>query len=393
MGYRLIASGDRPSFTVLEFDPAQSALKLEHNYPAPHNCSWLEKSPFRQGGDSTVDKLFALSEGDEKGELFTFELDGKDVTITSREPTLGAPAQFQILSDRSAVVLATYLGGSLALYPLSANGTFASGVKRTEITFDFTYSSHPGAHGPVPYRQKQCHAHQVLEHQKTGLFFSCDLGSDRVWVARRSQGNAKLEVVGSLQLPPGSGPRHAVFSKDEKLAYVICELSHQVHAFPLPSSAIENLEDIQPLSAFSANIIPPNVPLEHQTLMDSSEIWLHPTISNVIYASNRWQLHIAERQPELQDVASPPRGDSLAIILLNETGDKVESVKHVETGLDAIRGFRVSPDGKFVAVAGQEGGGVEVYGITGSRGDGWDLIARLGEKEGVERGIKDVLWL
>lgn len=183
------------------------------------------------------------------------------------------------------------------------------------------------------------------------------------------------------------------YAATEKLAYVICELSHQVHAFPLPSSAIENLEDIQPLSAFSANIIPPNVPLEHQTLMDSSEIWLHPTISNVIYASNRWQLHIAERQPELQDVASPPKGDSLAIILLNETGDKVESVKHVETGLDAIRGFRVSPDGKFVAVAGQEGGGVEVYGITGSRGDGWDLIARLGEKEGVERGIKDVLWL
>lgn len=166
-----------------------------------------------------------------------------------------------------------------------------------------------------------------------------------------------------------------------------------MHAFPLPSSTTENVEDIQPLSAFSANVIPPNVPLEHQTLMDSSEIWLHPTIPNVIYASNRWQLHIAERQPELQDVAPPPKGDSLAIILLNETGDKVESVKHVETGLDAIRGFRVSPDGKYVAVAGQEGGGVEVYGITGSRGDEWDLIARLGEKEGVGRGIKDVLWL
>ncbi|WVQ89383.1 hypothetical protein IAS59_003140 [Cryptococcus gattii] len=393
MGYRLIVSGDRPTFTVLEFDPAHSALKVERNYPAPYNCSWLEKSPFRQQSDSAVDKLFALSEGEEKGELFTFELDGKDIKITSREPTLGAPAQFQVLSDRSAVVLATYLGGSLALYPLSANGTFSSDIKRTEIAFDFVYSSHPDAHGPIPYRQRQCHAHQVLEHQKTGLFFSCDLGSDRVWIARRSQGNAQLEVIGSLQLPPGSGPRHAVFSKDEKLAYVICELSHQVHAFPLPSSSTENVKDIQPLSAFSANIIPPNVPLEHQTLMDSSEIWLHPTIPKVIYASNRWQLHIAERQPELQNVAPPPKGDSMAIILLNETGDKVESVKHVETGLDAIRGFRISPDGKYVAVAGQEGGGVEVYGIAGSRGDEWNLIARSGEKEGVEKGIKDVLWL
>ncbi|EAL20712.1 hypothetical protein CNBE0770 [Cryptococcus deneoformans B-3501A] len=387
MGYRLIASGDRPSFTVIEFDPAQSALKLEHNYPAPHNCSWLEKSPFRQENDGTVDKLFALSEGDEKGELFTFELHGEDVKITSREPTLGAPAQFQLLSDRSAVVLATYLGGSLALYPLSANGTFASNVKRTEITFDFTYSSHPGAHGPVPYRQKQCHAHQVLEHQKTGSPKSRERAARGGWVAPPAP---RLWTKARCVF---ERCRADTYAATENLAYVICELSHQVHAFPLPSSTTENVEDIQPLSAFSANVIPPNVPLEHQTLMDSSEIWLHPTIPNVIYASNRWQLHIAERQPESQDVAPPPKGDSLAIILLNETGDKVESVKHVETGLDAIRGFRVSPDGKYVAVAGQEGGGVEVYGITGSRGDEWDLIARLGEKEGVERGIKDVLWL
>lgn len=105
MGYRLIASGDRPSFTVIEFDPAQSALKLEHNYPAPHNCSWLEKSPFRQENDGTVDKLFALSEGDEKGELFTFELHGEDVKITSREPTLGAPAQCEYIKRWVAYAL------------------------------------------------------------------------------------------------------------------------------------------------------------------------------------------------------------------------------------------------------------------------------------------------
>ncbi|KIR29558.1 hypothetical protein I309_01627 [Cryptococcus deuterogattii LA55] len=383
MGYRLIASGDRPTFTVLKFDPAHSALNLERNYPAPYNCSWLEKSPFRQQSDSAVDKLFGLSEGDEKGELFTFELDGKGIKITSREPTLGAPAQFQVLSDRSAVVLATYLGGSLALYPLSANGTFSRDIKRTEITFDFIYSSHSGAHGPVPYRQRQCHAHQVLEHQKTG--FKCAARSD--WVAPAAS-RLWTKARGIFKRC-----RADTYVATERLAYVICELSHQVHAFPLPLSSTENVKDIQPLSAFSANIIPPNVPLEHQTLMDSSEIWLHPTITNVIYASNRWQLHIAERQPELRNVAPPPKGDSMAIILLNETGDKVESVKHVETGLDAIRGFRISPDGKYVAVAGQEGGGVEVYGIAGSRGDEWNLIARSGEKEGVGKGIKDVLWL
>lgn len=107
MGYRLIVSGDRPTFTVLEFDPAHSALKVERNYPAPYNCSWLEKSPFRQQSDGAVDKLFALSEGEEKGELFTFQLDGKNIKITSREPTLGAPAQCELPQAMSDVYYAS----------------------------------------------------------------------------------------------------------------------------------------------------------------------------------------------------------------------------------------------------------------------------------------------
>ncbi|ODO10048.1 hypothetical protein I350_02273 [Cryptococcus amylolentus CBS 6273] len=389
---RLLISGDRSTFTTLQFDPVRRSLQVKHDYPAPYNCSWLEISPFARENGAAWDKLFALSEGQEVGEVFTFELHGEELEITSRAPTLGAPAQFQVLSDRSALALATYLGGSLALYPLSPEGRFLP-EQRAEVPLEFAYASSTGSQGPVPHRQKQSHAHQVIEHRKTGLLFSCDLGSDRVWIAARSQDNKILQVVGWLHLPPGSGPRHAVISPDEKLVYVLCELSHQIHAFPLPSDTTETLTDIHPLASFFANIVPPEVPLEHQRFMDSAEIWLHPTIPNVIYASNRWQLHIAERDPGLASVPPPPRGDSIAIMLLEPGGTKVESVKHVPTGLDAIRGFRLSPDGRYAAVIGQEGGGVEVYSLGGERGDGWVLVACAREEDGVEKGMKDVVWL
>lgn len=171
--------------------------------------------------------------------------------------------------------------------------------------------------------------------------------------------------------------------------YVLGELSHMVVAFDLSTCASEA---IQPIDNFAPNIIPPNVHPDHQFMMDSAEICLHPNIPNVLYVSNRWERHIASREPHLDDVPEElPPGDAIAIILLSDDGRKVQCVKHVRTNLDTIRGMRLTEDGKYVVVVGQEGGGVEVYGISGDRGDAWTLVASL--RDGLESGIKHAVWL
>jgi 6-phosphogluconolactonase (cycloisomerase 2 family) len=170
--------------------------------------------------------------------------------------------------------------------------------------------------------------------------------------------------------------------------YVIGELSHSVIAFDLSTAPGK---DVQPIDDFEVNIIPPTVHADHQLMMDSAELSLHPEIPNVLYASNRWENHIAEREPHLQNVHEQPQGDAIAIILLSEDGKKSQEVKHVRTNLDTIRGFRLTDDGKFVVITGQEGGGVEIYKIEGARGDIWTLIASL--SEGLDSGIKHAVWL
>lgn len=171
--------------------------------------------------------------------------------------------------------------------------------------------------------------------------------------------------------------------------YVIGELSHTVVAFELPPAPTGA---IQPIDGFAPNIIPPTVHPDHQFMMDSAEICLHPNIANVLYVSNRWERHIAQREPHLQNVpkALPP-GDDVAIILLSNDGRKVENMKRVRTNVDVIRGMRLSDDGKYIVVVGQEGGGVEIYGIGGEKGDVWTLVAGL--NEGLEGGIKHAIWL
>lgn len=115
--------------------------------------------------------------------------------------------------------------------------------------------------------------------------------------------------------------------------------------------------------------------------MSSAELCANPAIPNVLYASNRGQLHISE--------TGGVQGDAIAIVLLSEDGSKIEEIKHVETGGDGLRGMQISKDGKYAAVAGQNGGGVEIYQIGGKRGDDWKLAA----KDETLEGVVSFIWL
>jgi 6-phosphogluconolactonase (cycloisomerase 2 family) len=83
------------------------------------------------------------------------------------------------------------------------------------------------------------------------------------------------------------------------------------------------------------------------------------------------------------------KGDSITIVLLKEDGSGVQDMKWVETGLDWIRGMRVSDDGKWLACAGEYGGGLEIYEISGERGE----VLNLKAKDDEVKDVNCVLWL
>ncbi|KAK9466981.1 putative isomerase YbhE [Lipomyces arxii] len=385
MARKLLLSGERADFTVVDFDEGSKKLSIVANYPSPENASWVETT----STEGSVNRFIGLSGGLSVGSLYTFEIDHANDTckITSQQPTLGAPAHFITLGDKSALVLGTFCGGSIALYPITVTdsaGLLLMDTPRIEIFPKFAYEAN--GHGPNEGRQHQCHVHQILEG-KNGLLYAPDLGSDRVWIVRRDGTN--LEICGEIQVPPGTGPRHAVFTSDEKIMYVLGEMSHEVTAYDMSGKSTDL---IRPMEGFSVNIIPSSVHADHQFMMDSAELSLHPTIPNVLYVSNRWEKHIAEREPRLTNVPEKlPSGDTVAVVLLSSDGKSVEGISHVRTSLDTIRGMRLSDDGKYMAALGQEGGGIEVYEISGERGEVWTLISSLSED--LESGIKHAVWL
>lgn len=189
---------------------------------------------------------------------------------------------------------------------------------------------------------------------------------------------------------PQTIPTHTNMPKltivPERIMYVLGELSHTVVAFDLSTGPAEN---IQPIDDFAPSVVPPSAHPDYHLTMDSAEICLHPQIPNVLYVSNRWERHLA-LQLGNKSTKLPP-GDAIAIILLSPDGKRVEETKFSRTNLNTIRGMRLSSDGSLVALVGQEGGGIEIYSISGERGDEWTLAASL--NEGLESGIKHVVWL
>lgn len=164
-------------------------------------------------------------------------------------------------------------------------------------------------------------------------------------------------------------------------------MGHTVAAYPLPSSS--NTTHKSSKALWTQSYLPPFVPKEYTKLMDGAEIALHPN-GKVIYASNRLELHAAEKNglPELASLGEGKGGDAVAIIHLDgDDGKRVGKTQWVRTECCCVRGMQVSPDGKYVAVAGQCNSTAEVYEIS-EEGTEWTKVASLEIK-----GVTDFAWI
>ncbi|WVW81128.1 hypothetical protein I302_103119 [Kwoniella bestiolae CBS 10118] len=379
MIHKLLASGSRPTYAVLTFDTSSQSLELIKESPAPPNSSWLEQPRVKRHIDG---KQLVYADSEDNGLVFALEIDDQGhVSVRGERKTHGETAHVHCLKDGSGVVSSNYIGGTVIFHPIEpSTGLLIAESDSVPLGFPYPYQNQEP---PNKDRQEANHLHQVIEHEG-GKLYCPDLGADRIWIIERREASG-LEMTGWLQCPAGSGPRHAVISADGSHLYAIGEMSHNVFAFDLNDKSLP----LDPIPHFSVNIIPPTVPFSHQALMDSAEILLHPIFSGTMYVSNRWELRIQERESHLAALSERQTGDAIAIILLSQGGTEVDRIVHVRTGSDVIRGMQITPDGKYAAVGGQEGGGIEIYEIRGPRGEEWVKVA----EEKFIKGIKDFLWL
>ena len=133
-----------------------------------------------------------------------------------------------MINDDKNVIVANYSGGNIVVYKKNANGSISTVQQVIQ---------HEGK-GPNAARQEKAHVHMVVFSPDKKFVLSNDLGLDKVFIYKYNPNskNEMLKLKGSVDVKPGSGPRHLTFSKDGKFVYLIQELDATLTTFSYEKS-------------------------------------------------------------------------------------------------------------------------------------------------------------
>jgi len=288
------------------------------------NPSWLTVSKDQK-------QLFVVNENgpgqkDAVGRVSSYAIDPKNhqLTLINQVQSLGnEPTHSSVAADGRHLFVANYSvledpGGSLAILPVDATGKLSAPVQ---------LSGHPASR-VNPQRQASNHVHAVVSSPDGKYVFANDLGADKIFVYRYDpKANHELPLTpadpASVALPPGSGPRHLLFSADGKHAWLTTEMSAQVAVFDYADGKLTQTQ----LVDFAAG----------QPVSDKAGAALHASSDGkFLYVSNR--------------------GTANQIIVFGVdpvTAHLTELQRRSVEG-DHPREFSLDPSGKFLLIANQK---------------------------------------
>jgi 6-phosphogluconolactonase len=221
-----------------------------------------------------------------------------------------------MMDSRSRVALvANYWSGTVALFPARRDGALAEAAD---------VQQHTGS-GPVEARQEGPHAHCILVAPGDRYAIAADLGADQLVVYRLDLTERRLVQHATLDMPPGSGPRHVAMAPDGRQAYVVCELDSTMATLGWDGeSGLLTYVD-------RAAMLPEGVDHHHSHCADLA---VHPS-GRFVYGSNRGH-------------------DSITMFRADPGTGHLTLLGHRSTEGKTPRSITLTPDGRFLLVANQD---------------------------------------
>lgn len=90
---------------------------------------------------------------------------------------------------------------------------------------------HKGMGPDLLKRQTTAHAHNVGITPDKKYVYAVDLGADKVFMYKYDEGILKEDEEHTLNVVPGSGPRHMLFAPSSKYAYIVNEISNSIMVY------------------------------------------------------------------------------------------------------------------------------------------------------------------
>ena len=319
-------SGKSQGIYVSKFDSATGKLSAPELAAEAQNPTFLALSPAGKN-------LYAVSEMSKTGAVSAFAFEGQTGKLKLLNQQFsggGGPCHVAVDATGKCLLVANYGSGSVAALPIQSDGSLGEAT---------TTLQHTGS-GANPKRQAGPHAHFIRPSPDNRFTLDCDLGLDKIFINRLDPAEAKLNANDPpfATVPPGSGPRHFVFSHDGKFVYVINEIGGTITVFHYVATNAA-MTEVQTIST---------LPKDFATNNTAAEIALHPN-GKFLYASNRGH-------------------DSIAVFAVDRETGKLTLLGHQSTLGRTPRHFAIDPTGRWLLAENQASDSVVVFALDPDTG-------------------------
>ncbi len=307
--------GCGPGVVACQLDSDTGKLSIAGEAVALPNPSflWLNQEGNRLYASCEIceyegreDGVVAVLSAGKKGEL----------SLLGKSSSAGmGPAYCRGDESGQVLLVANYVGGTVACLPLAGDGTFVG---------EISSSQHFGT-GPNEERQEAPHPHSIMALPGNEYVLAADLGVDTLVAYELDAENGCIlnDDTRSVAIPAGKGPRHMVVHPKLRVLYVALELTSEIACvrFDKEWRRIGEVKIVQ----------------SHGLPADSDS---HP--SEILISNDGRHLYIANR--------------ILNMISGFEVGDfgELNHIGDFDCGGDTPRHMALSPDDRVLVVANQD---------------------------------------
>jgi len=265
--------------------------------------------------------VYSVSESTDGSSATAFSFDQKTAKLHQLNASLTKSAgPCYISSTGNHVFTANYGGGSISVFGRKKNGSLTGLLQLIQHTGNSIDTD----------RQKEPHVHQVIISPDQKYLLVNDLGTDKVTVYQYNKLSTTdiLTPTDTLTVKPGSGPRHATFSKDGSKLYLVQEIDGTVSVVGFEHGKLHLLQETSLVK-------------KQGIVNRAADIHLSPD-QRFLYATNRGT------------------ANDISCFSVEKNG-QLNFVQQVSTGGDGPRNFAITPDGKYLFVAHQFSNNIVIF--------------------------------
>jgi len=319
-----ISNGGDGNIAVMKLNPETGGLTMVEKVPAGPNVMHMALSPDH--------RFLYASVRSEPFSIISYSINSETGKLTqiSKESLPDNMVYISVDNIGRFLLSVSYTGAKIVVNPIESNGL----VQAEPIQIIPT--------GPKP--------HSILVDQSNRFVYVPHLGNDQIkqFLFNASTGTLTPNDPDVVYTKDDSGPRHFVFSPNNKFIYVSNELDGTVYSYEM-NNKTGALTEIQRISVFP----PPT--MNNELSSDSQDTTIK--IADIhITPDGKW-LYVSERATNTITAFSVD--DNTGNLTYSESYDTEE----------IPRGFNIDPNGNFVIVAGQKSDHVAVHAINPETGE------------------------